>query len=156
MKKVLQTAILVAVFATLALSFLPSSASAQFFEGPLLPCGVTRPCQACDLVKLAQNIINFLITLSVFIAVGLFIYAGILYVSSGPNPSNIEKAHKIFWNVLVGFIIALAAFLIVETIMQALFKQELGPWNEIQCVALPQPSSPGAASGIQPGAQTDQ
>jgi len=92
-------------------------------------------CSACDLVALAQNIINWFIYAAGVAAVLMFAYAGIIYATSATNPEQIAKAHKIFWNVLLGMVFVLAAWLIIDTIMKALYRTEskFGPWNEILC-----------------------
>lgn len=88
-------------------------------------------CDLCDLVQLAQNILNFAIYLSVFVAALLFAYAGIRYVSAGGNPSTISQAHSIFANVFIGLLIILAAWLVVDTLMKTLTGGTFGPWNQV-------------------------
>ncbi len=110
-------------------AFLPMIAAAQ----GLVPCDGIH-CQACDLISLAQNVINFLLSLSIPLAIGLFAYAGVLYFTSATNPSNINKARGIFKNALIGMLIALGAYLIVNTILHAILKPEFSTgWNTVQC-----------------------
>ena len=95
-------------------------------------------CDLCAFGQLIQNIINFLIGLSVPVAALLFAVAGILYFSSRGSPEQIIRATKIFKSVLIGFGIILAAYLLVQVIMQSLvnganFKD--WSWNEIKCYA---------------------
>ena len=47
----------------------------------------------------------------------MFAYAGFELVTSGGETSKREKAKKIFTNVAFGLAIAVAAFLIVQTIL---------------------------------------
>ena len=106
----------------------------------IVPCGNPgqEPCQACHLVQLAENIVNFFIYFSIAVATLMFAWAGILYVSSSTNPKNIETAHSIFWSVFVGLIIVLSAWLIVDVIMKTFVSEsKFGPWNKIQCVGQP-------------------
>jgi Lysozyme like domain len=66
----------------------------------------------------------------------LFVNAGILYVMSPSNPGNVSRAHKIFTNTLIGLIIILVAYLLIDTIMKALYADpgaKWGPWNEFLC-----------------------
>jgi hypothetical protein len=122
----------------LALWVVPIVVEAQIF-GALVPtCGGNfgEDCSFCNLLGLAQRLINFFIYLSVVVATLLFTYAGILYMTSAPNPGNIERAHKIFWNVLIGLIVVLGAWLIVDTVMKVFYSEsEFGPWNAILCRA---------------------
>ncbi len=97
---------------------------------PLVPCdGVKVPSNTdanfreCDfnmLITLAQNIINFLLVFSTAIAASCFFFAGYLYLTAGGNIGQVTRAHHIFKNVAVGLIIALAAWLIVNTVLTAL------------------------------------
>jgi len=91
----------------------------------LVPCGVNgdsaaATCNLCTFGQLLQNIINFAIGLSIPVSAILFSYAGWLYFSNRENMANIERAHKIFTSVLIGFVIAIAGWLIVQTILKTL------------------------------------
>lgn len=123
--------------------FVPAgSALAQLpdFSGPLVPCGTTatgdtgpKACGACDLVSLSKNIINFLVFFATFVAILMFVYAGFMYLTSAGNPAQISSAHKIFANVLIGFIILLAAWLLIDLVMKFFYGGSFGPWNDIIC-----------------------
>lgn len=129
----------------------------------LVPCdgvrgGALEVCQACHLVTLAQNIVNWLIAIAVFIAVLMFSYAGFLMVTAAGNTGQVDRARTIFKDVAIGFIILLAAWLIVDTVMKTLYngsvldestKANFGVWNEIKCV--PQPVGTGAGTGVGAG-----
>ncbi|OGG71485.1 hypothetical protein A3A35_00980 [Candidatus Kaiserbacteria bacterium RIFCSPLOWO2_01_FULL_51_21] len=108
----------------------------------IVPCGNNNTiCHICDITKLAQNIINFAVYFVTAMAIILFMYAGFKYATAAANPSQIEEAHKMFWNVLIGMIFVLGAWLIVDTIMKALFNEgKFGPWNALQCVSAPDDS----------------
>jgi len=78
-------------------------------------------CTFDDLIILAQNVINFLIyAIAAPICAIMFVYAGWLYLSAGDNSGQINQAHAIFWNVLWGFIVILAAWLIVKFVVDFL------------------------------------
>jgi len=102
--------------------------------------GGAGACSFCDLMRLAQNIINFLVYAGVLIAALLFVNAGVLYVMSSASPGNVSKAHRIFINTLIGLIIVLAAWLVIDVVMKTLLNsttviggQQIGPWNNIVC-----------------------
>ena len=105
----------------------------------LVPCGAgvgSKMCGACDLVALAQNIITFMIGLSIPIAVAMFAWAGILYFTNAAAPKNIEKAKRIFKNALLGFTLAISAWLIINTLLNAVLSKEFfndGSWFYIKC-----------------------
>ncbi len=106
----------------LAVLVIPVFALAQD-PGNLIPCG--REGQAsCDFngfMKLINNVIYFvLFYLAMPIAAVMFAYAGFLLVTSGGNTESRSSAKKIFTDALIGFIIAVAAFLIINTILSLL------------------------------------
>lgn len=157
------------ILTVLALSVffaLPSFAAAQFF-GPLVPCdGVDVECMACHVVDLGQNIINFLVSLASFLAVMLFAYAGFLMISAAGNMSKVERAKEIFGNVIIGMIIVLVGWLVVDTVMkwafvgspldQSTVGRDFGPWNAIKCVEKPDYRNPLANQGrVTVGGGTD-
>lgn len=100
----------------------------------LVPCdGID--CQACKLAELGQNIINFLVGISIPLAAVMFAYAGFIYFSSSVI-DKIEKAKKIFTSVLIGFAIVIGGYLIVETILHTILNESYWKsWNQIQCVS---------------------
>lgn len=114
----------------------------------LVPCGVSSSvdeatqCQACNIVQLVQELITFLIGIAVPIAMGMFAYAGFLYFSSGAGQSteNIGKAKGIFKNTAIGFVLALSAWLIVNTILNTVLDSRQYPnssWFRIDCTKRP-------------------
>lgn len=50
----------------------------------------------------------------------LFIYAGFLYIGSSENAANKNKAKKILKNSLLGYLLILCSWLIVDTILKGL------------------------------------
>ena len=111
----------------------------------LVPCGAVSgfldifgatECGLCDLVKLFGNINNFLLGVTIPISIALFAWAGVMYFAAGGNPKQIIRAHRIFKSVIIGFIIALSAWLVVQTVLNALVNRSIftsGSWNTLQC-----------------------
>ncbi len=87
-------------------------------------------CTICDLVQLAQNILNTGIFLAVFLSAIMFAYAGWIYMTSGASAGK-SKAKDIFAKVGGGLIIILSSWLIVDTLMRTLTGADWGPWNSI-------------------------
>lgn len=124
------------------------SAFADGLSGPIVTkcsaadqAGFSGACQLCDLVTLARQIINFAVAFAVIVATLMFTYAGVLYFTSSAK-DNIKKAHGIFVNVLVGLVIILASWLVIDLIMRTLTGQQItagtfGPWNTFQCQNYP-------------------
>lgn len=77
-----------------------------------------NPCDFNMVMALINKVINFLlITLATPLFALILVYVGWLYLSDMGSSENITKAKKIFKNVFIGYIIALAAWLIVKTIL---------------------------------------
>lgn len=83
--------------------------------------GYCDPCDFNNVMNIINKVISYLL---VVLATPLFaliiIYTGWLYLSSGGSSENVTKAKHIFKNALIGYVIALAAWLIVKTILSAL------------------------------------
>src|SRR3989344_4385019 len=123
--------------ATGVLILLAISPSIAFAQIPtIVPCtGATgsHPCTFCDIAQLAQNVLNAGIYIAVFLSAVLFAWAGLKYITAGGEPGKASEAKKIFWNVGMGLVLILAAWLIVDLIMKMLVNQSalFGPWNQI-------------------------
>ena len=85
----------------------------------------------CDLAQLAQNILNDAIYLAIFASAGLFAWAGFKYLTNIANPGVVSRAKEIFSNVIIGFVIVLASWLVVDIIMRTFVGASLLPWNTI-------------------------
>ena len=104
-----------------------------FATSTLIPCGFDRnedhiikdtpgnheECDFKDLVTLAQNVINYLIIdIAAPLAAIMFAYAGFLYVTNRGNEGQVTQAHDIFLYVFWGLVVALAAWLVVNFILE--------------------------------------
>lgn len=154
----------------------PLFVSAQI-TGPLVPCdgaagkdakgNPLKECQVCHAVELGQNIINFFVAAAAFIAVAIFAYAGFLMLTAAGDTGKISTARGMFTNVVVGLVIVLAGWLIIDTVMKWAFQGTtegeegsplyeaakewgFGPWNEIKCAVLA-PYKPSTSGMGQPG-----
>ena len=72
-------------------------------------------CGFNDFVATVAHLINWGFYISLPIAVALFAYAGILYISG--SEGNIKKGKGIFLKSMIGFIIMLVAFTCVHTVV---------------------------------------
>ena len=82
-------------------------------------------CDFKDFIKLINDIINWIIGIAGVIFTISAIYGGFLYVTSGVNAGNKEKAKGILGNTLIGFIIILTAWLIVYTLVTMLVNDSI-------------------------------
>lgn len=87
-------------------------------------------CGLQEFIKLIQNVLSLLIYLAVVGAALLFSWAGWLYLTNAQNPSNKEKAKKLFWNVVLGLVIMMGAWLIVDTLLKGVLRSGFN-WNQL-------------------------
>ena len=66
---------------------------------------------------LARTIVNFFLYFLGFISTLMIIYGGVLYVTSAGNDENVQKAKKILLYAIVGIIVILLSFAIVNTVI---------------------------------------
>ncbi len=82
---------------------------------------MTNPCTFTDLVKLINNVITFLLKdIATPLIALILMYAGYLYLTAGGNSGQTEKVRHILFNAVIGYVVALAAWLIVKTILSSL------------------------------------
>ncbi len=106
----------------------------------LVPCGGIgeQPCQSCDVVNLVNNVIQWLVVVLGTIAALVIIYAGVKLVISGGNQAAMEESKSMITNIIIGYIIVLSGWLLIDFGMKALIDEgAFGVWNAVQCVAQP-------------------
>ncbi len=153
---------------------LPLAAHAAIpFFGPIIPQVANQavcPAGFGMLMIVINNIISFLITIAiVFVAPLMIAYAGFLYVVNPVDPSGISKAKGILWNTIVGIVVALAGWMIVDAVMAVLYNPNarsgttvLTTWSNLittggapiclpQAGALPGDSLKQSAPGVRAG-----
>lgn len=118
------------LFALALLLLTPVLVQAQF--GPIVPaiCQVC-PCGFGGVLAIIQNLINFIIGIAIIIATIIIAWAGGLYMLSATNPESRSQANKMLINAVVGIMIVLSAWLIVDFVMKTLYGGQFGPWNSI-------------------------
>jgi len=140
--------IIFALVLILAFSF---SGMVYAAEEGLVPCGGPGedPCTVCHLFQLISNIVNFIaFRFAPIVGALLFVYAGIMMITSAGNPGKFQAATKIFWNVIIGLAIIYGAWLITNSIIQAMASKDNNAtnWYNIDCT-----SSPAGGSGSSRG-----
>ncbi len=122
------------LFTVMLLFVVPDLSFAQ--QSPLVPkeCATNvSACNFCTLLKMANNIINLLFELLVIAAVILVVVAGFKLVTSAGDVSAYEHAKSMLTNVIIGFVIVMSAWFIVDTIFKMLVKEKnFGVWNKIE------------------------
>lgn len=134
---------------------LPTEASAaSTFFGPIVPpecnCepeggitgdGVTVKASAADygcVLQTIQNATNFAVSMGAIMVVIAIAYAGALLMLTPTNPGNREMARGAVMKAVVGLLVLLSAWLIVDFVMKMVYNADamagnvsLGPWNAI-------------------------
>ena len=117
MQKIKKFVIFLSVFLILIIPAL------SLAEGGLVPCdNTTQPCDFTQFMNLINIVIHFILyDMVIPISAIMFAYAGFLLITAGSEAAGARtKAKSIFLNVVLGLIIAVAAFLIIRTILSIL------------------------------------
>ncbi|MDE1919619.1 MAG: hypothetical protein KGH56_02860 [Patescibacteria group bacterium] len=123
------------------------------FFGPVIPesyvssIGPTQqdtsscPASWGMLIEVINNLISLLLTLAiVFVAPVMIAYSGFLFVVNPVNPSGKQEAKNILTHTVVGIVVALAGWMIVDMIMAVLYNSSaqsengvtvLGTWSNL-------------------------
>lgn len=111
--------LLTAIFAALPLA---AHAAIPFF-GPIIPAETQQCAAGWGLViTVINNIISLLLTLAiVFVAPLMIAYAGFLFVVNPVNSGGISKAKSILLHTVIGIVVALAGWMIVDALMAVLY-----------------------------------
>jgi len=106
----------------------------------LVPCGGEGEpvCQACHAVDMLSGLLDWLIGILTVVFAIIMVSAGISLVTSSGSASAKEKAKSMITNAFVGFVIVLAAWLLIDYGMRFLVSDEgasvpFGTWNSVQC-----------------------
>jgi Type IV secretion system pilin len=106
------------------------------FAAGIVPCSGSD-CNWCSLIQLIQNLINYAIYFGVLIGALVFAYGGASYMLQGFVPGSAEhvtRAKGILRGVIVGIIVVLIGWLVIDTLLKALVDEgKFGVWNKISC-----------------------
>jgi hypothetical protein len=109
----------------------PMLASAAGLPAKIVSCTGTD-CTVCDIATTAQNVLNTAIYILVFLAAVMFAWAGFKMLTSGGDSEGYTSGKRIFGNVLIGLIIILAGWIVIDTLMRTFVNPgSFGPWNKI-------------------------
>lgn len=108
----------------------------------LVPCGGEGedPCGLCHLLVLIQNVLHFAMEMAFLVVVVLIVYGGLRWVFSLGKEENIKAGQRIITNAMIGLVIILAAWLIVNTVFWLIAimggDDYTGTWYNIECEEL--------------------
>lgn len=93
---------------------------------------VASPCDFNAFLNLINTVIKFILFyMAIPIAAIMFVYAGFKLVTSGGSTEARTKAKEIFWNALLGLVLAAAAWLIVKTLLSILGYKDIEEYFKI-------------------------
>lgn len=93
-------------------------AQAKFTPSQFVPCEGSS-CTFTHLIILANNVIEFsLFKIASPVAALMIAYAGFRIMTSGGDMQTLQTGKKLAWNVLIGYLIALGAWLIVRALFR--------------------------------------
>jgi len=90
-------------------------------------------CGLCDALIVGKNIIDNLFAAAILISVAMIVVGAFFMITSGGSEKNLSKGKDIMKNALFGLLIALSAWIIVNTLMFLLTGRLDFPWNKITC-----------------------
>ena len=108
------------------------------FAAGLVPCGGPneKDCTWCHLFQVAKNVIDFMLMIIFPLAAIMIVYGGILMMTAGDKPDRFSKGKSVMTAAVIGILIALLSWLILDTVFKILapgFEGKFGPWNELSC-----------------------
>lgn len=89
-------------------------------KNPLVPCNDVDSCDWAAFGELLDKLKNYGLQIAVMLSVLFIVYAGWLYLTAGGNSGKISQAHNILQNVIIGFFLAAAGWLIINAITKTL------------------------------------
>jgi hypothetical protein len=105
-------------------------------------CGATQaittggpegPCNFCDALVVTSNIVQFLWQIAFVVAVGMIVWGALQTMTSGGSEERVSQGRKTMTAAVIGLVIALAAWLIVNELLLLLSGKPALPWSEISC-----------------------
>lgn len=127
------------VFLTALPLFLPFAPRAS--AAGLVPCGGLneKACSFCDLLQLWKRLIDFIMVDLLFpVATVMIVVGGFFIMTAGESPERAKRGRGIITAAVVGILIALFSWLIIDTIIKVLAPNfnavtGFGQWNELKC-----------------------
>lgn len=136
-------------FFLLAIFYLLFSTSAVFAQG-LVPQCEGRGCDFCQLLKLGQNVINFLFEIAIPIGVIFIVYGAFMIMFAAGSSERVKRGREILTTAVTGVVIALVSWVVLNTIINVISGGSAAPWNSVECNLQAPPSTPPPGGGSQP------
>lgn len=95
--------------------------------------GPTGSCGLCDALIVASNIIDDLFKVAILVSTVMIIYGAVRLMTSGGSEKSVSEGKDAIKNAVIGLVIALAAWIIINTLLHILTGNPNLPWNKISC-----------------------
>ncbi|MEK7465619.1 MAG: hypothetical protein AAB631_02480 [Patescibacteria group bacterium] len=108
------------------------------FGGYAVTCNAgDTPCSACDAVHVMVNLTNFG-TLIIFPLVSVMIlYGAFLMIIAAGAEEKFRQGKQIITSAVVGLVIVLLSWVVVNELLQIITGGANLPWNTIECTSPP-------------------
>lgn len=95
---------------------------------------VPAPCNLCDLLKMGQNIIKFLIyTVAPALTIIIVAWGGIMLMIKGGEEKKRAEAKNIIYTAAIGYGIVLISWLAVNEIFTLFVQSSFSNWYNLSC-----------------------
>lgn len=93
------------------------------------------PCNFCDAANVGINIINYMFELVFSLAILSIIAGAIIFMTGGASEEKLSMGKKMMTNAVTGLAIALASWIIVNTLIHVLAAEDFTfkVWNNVSC-----------------------
>jgi hypothetical protein len=78
------------------------------------------PCGLCDFIQVFVNASNMIVAVSGAVAILMFVYAGLMYLTVSFNPANLEKAKGTLKAVIIGLAFIFGGYSIMNFVILTL------------------------------------
>ncbi|MEK9184429.1 MAG: D-alanyl-D-alanine carboxypeptidase family protein [Patescibacteria group bacterium] len=114
-------------------------AAESTFFGPIVPveCQSLCPCGYAAVLEVIRHLMNFAVTFGVIVVTIMLAWGGFLYILSAAKPESRSQANSLISGAVIGLLLVLGSWLIVDFIMRTLYSGpdgtagKFGPWNSI-------------------------
>lgn len=98
-------------------------------------CNLVGHCDLCDGLIVTKNITDLLLQLGTIVVVGFVAFGGVKMMIAGASgsPSAVSEARSTITSAIIGLVIALGAWVIVNTFLHILSGGVAFPWTQINC-----------------------
>lgn len=116
-----------------------ASSNAKCSSIGLVPCGPADmgfyyECDVCGMVKLVDNIIDFIsVNIAPYLALLMIVAGAVTMMMSGGSETVYKKGKEIITMALIGLLLVWGSWIIIDVIMSGLGKGLTAPWYSIDC-----------------------